>query len=57
MPPEVIFVFIIRTIKYFRDESFLKKNSDHQIRLLARIFQVCNSVSLNRNKVYDILRS
>ena len=57
MPPEGIFVFIIRAIKCFRDENFIKKSSDSQIRLLARIFQTCTLINLNQNKVYDIYRS
>ena len=47
MPPEGIFVFIIRAIKCFRDEN----------KLLARIFQTCTLINLNQNKVYDIYRS
>ena len=55
--PEAIFVFIIRAMKYFKDDSFLKKSSDSQIRHLAHLFKVCTLIMLNQDKVYEILRS
>ena len=57
MPPEGVFVFIIRAIKYFKDENFQKKNSDNQIRLLTHVFEKCTLLTLNHIKIYDILRS
>ena len=55
--PEAIFVFIIRAMKYFKDDSFLKKSSDNQIRHLAHLFKVFTLIMLNQDKVYEILRS
>ena len=40
-PPEGFLVFILRAVKYFRDDNFLMKNSDNQIRLLAHISETC----------------
>ena len=57
MPPEGVFVFILRAVKYFRDDNFLMQNSDKQIRLLAHIFEKCTLITLNQSKVYDVLRS
>ena len=57
MPPEGVFVFIIRAIKYFKDENFQKKNSDNQIRLLTHVFEKCTLLTLNHIKINDILCS
>ena len=57
MPPEGVFLLILRAVKYFTDDKFLMQNSDKQIRLLANIFEKCTLITLNQNKVYDILRS
>ena len=55
MTPEAIFVFIIKAIKYFQDDHFLRKNSDNQLRNLAHVFKTCTFITLNHDKVYDIL--
>ena len=57
MTPEAIFVFIIKAIKYFQDDHFLRKSSDNQLRNLAHVFKTCTLIMLNQDKVYDILHS
>ena len=57
LTPETIFVFFFRAMKYFKDESFIRKSSDSQIRHLAHLFRICTHITLNQDKVYDILHS
>ena len=57
LSPEAIFVFIFKAIKYFKDDNFLRKTSDNQLRHLAHVFKTCTLITLNHDKVYDLLHS
>ena len=57
MTPEAVFVFIIKAIRYFQDDKFLRKRTDNQIRSLAHVFRTCTLITLNNDKVYYILHS
>ena len=57
LSPEATFVFIFRAIKYFKDDNFLRKTSDNQLRHLAHVSKKCILIALNRDKVYDLLHS
>ena len=57
IPPEGFLVFIIRAIKYFKEEQFLTKSSEKQSSLLIHIFEKCTNTSINQIKFKNILHS
>ena len=48
IPPEGLLIFIIRAIKYFREEQFLTKLSEKQFSLLIHIFEKCTNTEINQ---------
>ena len=58
-PPEGLLVFIIRAIKCFKSEKFLKNSGDHQSRLLVLIdiFENCTDIQIDENKFRKIVQS
>ena len=56
-PPEGLLVFIIRAIKCFKSEKFLKNSGDHQSRLLIDIFENCTDIQIDENKFRKIVQS
>ena len=57
MSPEAIFVFIFRAIKYLKDDNFLRKTSDKQLRHFDHVFKTCTLITLKHDKVYNLLYS
>ena len=56
-PPEGLLVFIIRAIKCFKSEKFLRNSGDHQSRLLIEIFEKCTDIQIDEFKFKKIIQS
>ena len=55
IPPEGLIVFIIRAIKCFISEKFLKNSGDHQSRIIINIFEKCTDIQIDEFKFKEII--
>ena len=55
IPLEGLLVFIIRAIKCFRSEKFLKNSGDHQSRILINLFEKCTDIQIDEIKFKEII--
>ena len=55
IPPEGLIVFIIRAIKCFSSEKFLKNSGDHQSRIIINIFEQCTDIHIDEIKFKKII--
>ena len=56
-PPEGLLVFIIRALKCYKSEKFLKNSGDIQSRLLIDIFEKCTDIKIDEIKFKKIIQS
>ena len=55
--PEGLLVFIIRALKCFKSDKFLKNSGDFQSRLLIDIFEKCTDIKIDEIKFKKIIQS
>ena len=55
IPPEGLTVFIIRAIKCFNSEKFLKNSGDHQSRIIINLFEKCTDIQIYEIKFKKII--
>ena len=55
IPPEGLIVFIIRAIKCFISEKFLKNSGDHQSRIIINLFEKCTDIQIDEIKFKEII--
>ena len=55
--PEGLLVFIIRALKCFKSEKFLKNSGDFQSRILIDLFEKCTDIQIDEIKFKKIIQS